>query len=170
MSRASAAQWRRIDCAAGAEARCGKAGRVRRWIQLFIRRASRGPEVARGVCAGPASPRLGVVIEPTVGVISDYYERQGQVVALPYGHPAEDVHRPPRRRLPPHKRKRWVVSACPACFGAERASRAHGALGHCTRSRFPLTIEPHFNFAQTFRFAALYASRVRSTRWARTRS
>lgn len=63
----------------------------------------REPRAVGRQCAGPASPRL--LIEHRV-LLSDYYERQGPIVALPHGHPAEDVHRPARRRLPPHKRKR----------------------------------------------------------------
>lgn len=57
----------------------------------------------RGRCV---SPTQCCSIHSVTGVLSDYYERQGQVVALPHGHPAEDVHRQTRRRLPPHKRKR----------------------------------------------------------------
>lgn len=50
----------RIDCGAASGARC----RSHRII-LFIRLASRGPEVARGVCAGPASPPFRVSVSHT---------------------------------------------------------------------------------------------------------
>lgn len=75
----------------------------------------------RAAC-GPARPTLTLLLFAHT-VHGDYYEWQGQIFAFPDGHSAEDVHRPARRRLPPHKRKRWVEErgSNPAA-GADRSA------------------------------------------------